>query len=105
MSRYCIVCGNRAYSDYCFQHKPKKRITQKGRATIEYEEWRDTVAIPYLNKHFGRVCAACGGERCHNRQLDVDHKIKRGSRADLKMDLNNVQYLGRFPCHFEKDNT
>lgn len=105
MSKACIICGKRAYSDYCFQHKPKKRITQKGPKTIEYEAWRDEVARPYLDKHFGRVCASCGGTRCGNNQLDVDHKLKRGSRADLKMDLDNVQYLGRYPCHFEKDNT
>lgn len=105
MSKSCCICGKRAYSDYCFQHKPKKRIAQKGKRTLEYEEWRDTIAIPYLDKHFGRVCAECGGLRCGNKQLDVDHKIKRGSRADLKMVLSNVQYLGRYPCHWEKDNT
>jgi len=105
MSRSCSVCGKRSYSDYCFQHKPRKRIDQKGKKTLEYEEWRDTVAIPYLTKHFGKVCALCGGERCKNRQLDVDHKLKRGSNPALKMDLNNVQFAGRYPCHYEKDNT
>lgn len=105
MSRKCLVCGKRAYSDYCFQHKPKKRIAQKGAKTEAYEEWRDNVAIPYLDRTTGRVCQACFGSRCRNRQLDVDHIKKRGSSPDLKMSLDNVQYLGRFPCHYEKDNT
>lgn len=107
MSKSCQVCGKRAYSDFCMQHKPRKQITKKGRKTTAYETWRDTIAIPYLDKTFGRVCAACGGERCHNRQLDVDHIKKRGmgGAPSRTMDLNNVQYLGRFPCHFEKDNT
>lgn len=105
MSKSCQVCGKRAYSDYCFQHKPRKRIAQKGRKTEAYETWRDEIARPYLIKTFGAVCAACGGLRCKNKQLDVDHKLKRGSRPDLKMSLDNVQLLGRYPCHWEKDNT
>lgn len=105
MSKSCKVCGKRAYSDYCFQHKPRKPINQRGKRTLEYEEWRDTVARPYLIQKFGNKCADCSGSRCGNKQLDVDHKKKRGSNPALKMDLNNVQLLGRFPCHYEKDNT
>jgi len=105
MSNTCKICSKRSYSDYCFQHKPKKRIEQKGRRTIEYEEWRDTVARPYLITKFGNQCNLCKGVRCNNRQLDVDHKLKRGSSPQLKMDLDNVQLAGRYPCHYEKDNT
>lgn len=99
----CLYCGKRSYSDYCFAHKIHKRIAQKGRKTVEYEKWRDEVAIPYLVKKYGRKCAACAGARCHNRNLDVDHKIKRSLRPDLVMELSNVQFLGRIPCHAEKD--
>lgn len=105
MSKSCSVCGKRSYSDYCFQHKPRKPITQRGKKTIEYEHWRDTVARPYLIARYGLRCALCSGIRCGNKQLDVDHKKKRGSNPALKMDLNNVQLVGRFPCHYEKDNT
>lgn len=105
MSKLCLICGKKCLSDYCFQHKPRKPINQKGKRTLEYEEWRDTIARPYLIKTYGPVCADCGGTRCGNKQLDVDHKKKRGSNPSLKMDLNNVQLLGRYPCHWEKDNT
>lgn len=100
----CLYCGKRAYSEYCVAHKPKKPITKKGKRTLEYENWRDNTARPYLMKNFGAVCAACQGSRCHNKQLDIDHIKKRGSSIHLKMDLDNVQFLGRFPCHYEKDN-
>lgn len=100
----CSYCGKRAYSDYCVQHKPRKPIRKRGKKTLEYEAWRDAVAKPYLDEHFGKICAACGGARCHNKLLDVDHIQNRGSSPQAKMDLGNVQYLGRFPCHYEKTN-
>ena len=106
MSKQCSVCGKRAYSDFCMQHKPRKRIAQKGKQSKEYDTWRDEVAKPYLDATYGRVCADCGGKRCGNRQLDVDHIRKRGmgGARSKTFDINNVQYLGRFPCHFEKDS-
>lgn len=106
MSRTCKVCGKRAYSEFCMYHKPRKAIAKKGSSAKTYEAWRDEVAIPYLDATYGRKCNACGGERCGNKQLDVDHIRKRGmgGARSRTMDLNNVQYLGRFPCHYEKDN-
>lgn len=74
------------------QHKPRKRIKQMGRRGMEYKEWRDNVAIPYLDTTFGRKCSV---EGCKNTNLDVDHILKRGSHPELKMDLSNVRYLCR----------
>ena len=103
--KYCSALTHYSFQCYLAPRKPpkpRKAIRKKGKATIKYELWRDTVAIPYLNETFGRVCAACGGERCNNLQLDVDHIQNRGSHSELKMTLSNVQYLGRYPCHYEK---
>ena len=105
MAKTCIVCGKKAMSDYCFAHKRKKPIKQAGAKTELYNIWRDTIAKPYLDKKYGHVCSACKGKLCGNKQLDVDHILKRGSHPELKMALSNVQYLGRYPCHWEKDNT
>lgn len=102
MAKTCQKCGKRCYGDFCFIHKPRKQIKQKGKQSIRYEEWRDNIAIPFLDKTYGRICNACKGARCGNRQLDVDHILNRGSHPQLKMSLDNVQYLGRFPCHSEK---
>lgn len=82
--------------------KPPKAIKPKGKRTLAYERWRDEVAIPYLDAEYGRTCAACQGMRCGNQQLDVDHILNRGSHPSLRMSLDNVQYLGRYPCHIEK---
>lgn len=90
----CKVCGKRAYSDRCVQHKVRKAITKRGKRTIAYEAWRDHVARPYLDKAFGHRCIDCGA----TEGLDVAHIRSRGSRADLKMNLSNVQYKCR-TCH------
>jgi 5-methylcytosine-specific restriction endonuclease McrA len=77
-------------------HKPKKPIKKRGKRTLEYETWRDTVAKPYLDKTYGHVCRDCGA----TGQLDVEHIKKRGSHPHLKMTLTNVTYLCR-PCHIK----
>jgi hypothetical protein len=81
----CTVCNKRSYSEYCVSHKPRKPIAvtsvpkrskwpkQIGKGTQKYNEWRDTVARPYLIAQFGR----------------------------LKMILSNVQLICR-PHHRQK---
>lgn len=90
----CEVCNKRAYSNRCVAHKPRKPIRKKGKHTIEYEEWRDNVARPYLDKTYGHKCAYCGT----TKRLDVQHIKKRGSHPHLKMELSNIEYLCR-SCH------
>ncbi len=79
--------------------KPRKAIRQRGKRTIRYEQWRDEVAKPYLDRTFGHLCVACGKGDYGMHILDVDHKKNRGSHPELIRDLDNVQYLGRIPCH------
>lgn len=91
-----MQCSRNCYGKYCMQHKPRKAIKKKGKHTIEYEIWRDNVAIPYLERK-GHRCAECGA----TGKLDVDHIQNRGSHYPLKMSLSNVQYLCR-SCHIKK---
>lgn len=123
MPRFCQYkdCDQRCYGEFCLRHKPRKElkrtplkkstkpIAKRGSRTIDYEKWRDTVAIPYLDKTFGRDCANCGASPDYDeetgiqRRFAVDHIIKRSLSAKDKMSLDNVQYLCP-PCHNEKDN-
>lgn len=46
------------------------------------------------------TCQACGGTRCHNNNLEIDHIIglaEGGTNNDA-----NLQTLGAWPCHSEK---
>lgn len=107
MALYCKVCNKRAYSEYCYIHKPRKPIRQKGRRTLEYEQWRDNVARPYLDRTKGIACEQCfklppmKNEFEYYRH-DVDHIEARGSNPDKKMQLSNVRYLCRI-CHTKRN--
>lgn len=91
--KHCKKTGH--YSYRCFQRPDKpKPISKKGKRTIAYEAWRDSVARPYLDKTFGHRCVDCGAVD----GLDVAHIRSRGSRPDLKMNLDNVCYKCRV-CH------
>lgn len=95
-SRPCKICQS-VYHTAMF-HKPRKPIKKKGKRTLEYEEWRDNIAKPYLDKKYGHICSK--GLCNITTGLDVDHIIKRGSHPELKMSLSNVRYLCR-PHHQE----
>lgn len=48
------------------------------------------------------ICRACGGARCGNRDLEVDHVVpvaEGGTDHD-----DNLQALGAWPCHREKSD-
>ena len=81
--------------------KPSRQSLLKRR---QYENWRDKVAKPYLDEKYGRICRKCGKSNCDSCErgvLEVDHIIGRAARPDLKMSLENVQYLCR-ECHYQK---
>lgn len=101
----CPECGSLFHA--AWYHKPRKamvttkRLKPIGKQGQRYKVFRDTVAYPYLVRTFGEKCANCGRT---DVPLDVDHKLKRGSHAELKYELTNLQLLCR-PCHNRKDNT
>jgi len=73
-----------------------RSIKQIGKGTIKYNQWRDSVAKPYLFTQ-GNFCAICGKASKH---LDVDHIKKRGSHPQLKMNIDNVRLVCR-SCHIK----
>lgn len=89
----CTVCGSKYhYQTFC-PFKKKKAISQRGKQTLLYEAFRDTVAIPYLDKKYGHVCSYKGCTKTEG--LDVDHIKTRGAHAELKFDVKNLRYLCR----------
>lgn len=92
----CKHCGSNTHTSIaCFQ-APRRRISQKSQRTHEYEAFRDHIAIPYLDKRYGRVCSVKG---CSvTKKLDVDHIKGRGAHPALKFDVKNLRYLCR-PHH------
>lgn len=100
----CSICKGAHYKTFCLR-APKKPIKVNKRPRrvsdkqAEYNEWRESVARPYLIDKYGDACSCCG--QVHYPH-DIDEIKGRGSHPGLKRDLNNMQLLGRFPCHHLK---
>lgn len=98
---YCNYPGHTKFSCPVMPRQKlvaKKPMNIKGKKTLAYEKWRDTVARPYLDKTFGHKCAKCGG----TENLEVDHIENRSTHPDKIMSLENIQYLCAYPCHHNK---
>lgn len=105
--RACKSCGGEWHTAFNCPLRPRKGFVNKvklmkpiGRQGLKYNQFRNNVAYPYLVEKYGEQCNSCGRS---DLPLDVDHIKKRGSRPDLKYDLNNLQLLCR-SCHAKKDN-
>lgn len=106
----CTVCNKRAYSEYCVAHKPRKPIQtktvpkrgkrpkQQSVREIQYQQWKEEIARPYLVKLYNNVCSCCGREAGINEKLDIEHTLNKGSHPELKRDLDNLTLMCR-PCH------
>lgn len=97
MGYWCSVCGERAYDDYCFRHKPRKPL-RAGKHTLkdrrENKKFRDSK----LNHEGYLVCELCGSWF----GSDADHKIKKSVDPSKRYDPANKQILCR-DCHMKKD--
>ena len=78
------------------QIKKRKRLARVSAKQAAYEKWLINVARPYVINRDGDICRCC--LRVHYPH-DLDHIIGKGTRPDLKKNLDNLQILGRFPCH------
>lgn len=103
----CKHCGavGQHYSTFCIKAPKKalKRVRRPRKNGKEYERWRkfrEEVAIPYMDKHYGHFCRCCKRD---DAPLDIDHIIGKGSNPALKYQLSNLQYLDRV-CHYWKTN-
>jgi len=98
--KYCKAV-DKHYSFQCSQRprkeveaKPRKAIKQRGK---HYDLWQEARKIFVANNPDAK-CSFCG-----NPATDVDHKIKRSVRPDLRYVQSNLQWLCR-RCHNRKDN-
>lgn len=97
MSKSCIICGKRSYSDFCFQHKPRKRIKQQGK---QAQKWKDKRA-EYLEKQPDTLkCYLCG-KILTKKTVTLDHVIPRSRRPDLRYNDDNLKLCCWF-CNTKK---
>ena len=94
-AKQCQVCGKRAYSNYCFTHKPRKPIKQVSDKQAKYHNWLEDIARPYLIDRLGNKCSCCSRPAIDVEKLDIEHAITKGSRPDLKQNLDNLTLMFR----------
>lgn len=91
---------NKCYDCKLKSFKPLKA----GKKTKQYNEWRDNIARPYLDKKYGRACTRCRKQPPYDIETgeykyhDIDHINKRSTNPHKVMELTNLRYLCR-KCH------
>jgi 5-methylcytosine-specific restriction endonuclease McrA len=73
-------------------------ISKFGHRAQAQAEWVRDIGRSAVIKRDGEVCACC---KAGWKDLTVDHIKTKGSRADLKRDIDNLQLLC-FLCHRNK---
>lgn len=110
----CRKCGSDYhYQSFCpLNRKPLPRSTKAIKATkkprklsakeIDYQEWKENVARPFLIERDGNKCNCCGRPAYDGEKLDIDHIKNKGSHPEHKRNLDLMQLLCRLPCHRNK---
>jgi hypothetical protein len=96
INKICPICGALGHSKFYCKERKRKPISQRGKETLKYEHFRNTIARPILVKKHGEVCSVLGCEAVEH--LDVDHKATRGAHAELKYKMSNLRLVCR-PHH------
>lgn len=98
----CSICDSPYhYQTFC-PFKKKKAIPKQSAKEQEYQIWKEEIARPILIERDGNKCSCCGRPARRGEKLDIEHTLTKGSRPDLKRDLDNMKLFCRFPCHRNK---
>lgn len=109
MAKQCTVCGKRAYSDYCVQHKPRKPIAVRTPLPRPTKHIRPE-ATKTRDKRLAATAAwfeqnppdRNGNWRCYiskhpqcpkvlnRRTLVLEHDLSKARRKDLQFDVTNI---------------
>lgn len=90
MAKTCQVCGKRAYSDYCVQHKPRKPIPQQGKHAKKWQDTRKQWFRENPAKQY--VCYLCG-KLLNKEETTLDHIKPRSGNPELRYEFSNLK-----PC-------
>ena len=104
---HCIVCGKRAYSDYCVQHKPRKPLkTYKPIPKIGKQTKKTNAAVAKWKRtqkpnHQGYFeCYICHKWVTY---LEAEHKQSKVRHPELRTDQTNFAATCS-DCNREKES-
>ena len=91
MLNKCTYCGETNHTSITCFKKPKKRIKQRGKQSLRYEEWRNTIAYPYVYEKQNGRCLDSNVKLDYGRG-DLHHTKGRG---EFKYDKKTLVLLTR----------
>jgi len=94
MSRQCLTCGKRAYSDYCVQHKPRKPLNKLGKRgkqnKITSDRFRSTLNPDQIYYCYLQIHEYCPVTLTADQVVPEHVKSKSGS-PELRDSLENIK--------------
>ena len=105
----CKICGKKADSDYCFQHKLRKKISSKH--SNNHNKVNKNIAIKTMQEFFisiwnkkPHICENCG-KWLGNEPLSYmfDHLLEKSKHPELKYEEDNIM-ITCLECHENKTN-
>lgn len=71
----CKICDKRCRGEYCFTHRPRKAIKQKGKQALKWQEVRASWIARYGTNHTCYICH----KKLDKTTLTLDHVIPRSN--------------------------
>ncbi len=93
MSKHCLKCGKRAYSDYCMQHKPRKPISKIGKQgklnQATSKEFRDSLEPDRIYVCYLQIHPYCL-RQLRYEQVVPEHVEAKSRSPHLRHNLKNI---------------
>lgn len=107
----CKTCGKNSEGEYCFQHKPRKPLQQRGnKPSLTSKKGVSDGNIPqmkqffmnYWRTHKPHVCENCN-KHLGKEPLSYmfDHVLEKSKYPELAFEEENIMYLC-LECHDKK---
>lgn len=107
----CKTCGKNSEGEYCFQHKPRKPLQQRGsKPSLISKKGVNDGNIPqmkqffmnYWRTHKPHVCENCN-KHLGKEPLSYmfDHVLEKSKYPELAFEEENIMYLC-LECHDKK---
>ena len=108
----CKTCGKNAESEYCFQHKPRKQLQQRGNKPSLTAKKKVSDGKSHQMREMFMDVWKKRPHRCENCNVHLgseplsymfDHVLEKSKYPDLRYEEENICMLC-LDCHSDKTN-
>lgn len=88
---HCRQCGKKSYSEFCFNHKPRKPISKKGKEYYKWQEFKGGWFKRHQPDFDGYYkCHICD-RSVHKDDVVLDHVVPQGWGHKRKYEDGNIK--------------